>query len=390
MRPILDALRNLRSRPSRTFFTVAGIAIGILALTMVGSLAERLHTIVARSTSLNDGTIFAVIDRGTLADPSARPLIEHAAVKLRALDGVRAIVPEVVLPYRPDNSESGRFGPPSLIFGFPDAARELRANALAIRTGRDVRPGERRVAVIGADFAAAEPAHVGDVIALYGNSFTVIGIYEKSFTLFDEAIVVPFGDAQALMMQIVPPTLHALPQAGITAFLVAAQPKADTSLLVRRINVIDGLNARDPAEIANAVRSTLGIFDAIVFGAALIALLVGAFSIVNTMTIAVAERTHEIGIRKAIGATDGAVLGEFVAEAAAIGALGGIAGIVLGALLVLVIDARSAPGNLELFALSPRVAGGSFLFSVALSMVAGFVPALSAARLAPTEALRRS
>jgi putative ABC transport system permease protein len=128
-----------------------------------------------------------------------------------------------------------------------------------------------------------------------------------------------------------------------------------------------------------------------VFGAALIALIVGAFSIVNTMTIAVAERTREIGIRKAIGARDRDVLGEFLMEAAAIGAAGGLAGIIAGALVVAYVDARSAGGgNLALFALSPRVVLGAFAFSVILSIVAGLIPAFSAARLAPTEALRRT
>ena len=161
-------------------------------------------------------------------------------------------------------------------------------------------------------------------------------------------------------------------------------------MLAARINTVDAVSARDPAEIANAVRSTVGIFDAIVFGAALIALVVGAFSIVNTMTTAVAERTREIGIRKAIGATDTDVLREFLIEAAAIGALGGVAGIVAGALLVSYVDVRSAAaGNVELFALSPRVALGAFAFAIALSILAGVIPAFAAARLAPTEALRR-
>jgi ABC-type antimicrobial peptide transport system permease subunit len=61
MRAIVDGVRNLRARPTRTVLTVAGIAIGILALVVVGSLAERLHEIVARSTALNAGTVFAVV-----------------------------------------------------------------------------------------------------------------------------------------------------------------------------------------------------------------------------------------------------------------------------------------------------------------------------------------
>ncbi|GAC1571822.1 MAG: hypothetical protein NVS3B7_02230 [Candidatus Elarobacter sp.] len=213
---------------------------------------------------------------------------------------------------------------------------------------------------------------------------------EKNFTIFDAAVVVPFADAQDLLRQIVPASIRELPIDPVSAFLVVSKRGSDVGLLARRIALIDGLSARDPREVADAVRSTLGVFDAIVFGAALIALLVGAFSVVNTMTIAVTERTREIGIRKAIGATDGDVLLTFVGEAATIGALGGLAGIVLGLAVVTVIDARSAAdGNLQLFAISPRVALGAFAFAVCLSAVAGFVPALAAARLPPTVALRR-
>jgi putative ABC transport system permease protein len=390
MRAIRDALLHLRGRATRTFFTVAGIAIGILALVVVGSLAERLHVIVARSTALNAGTIFAIIAPEVLARGDAAT-VRRAGLALQHLPGVGSVAPEVVLPYRLDGGDDGRFGPPSLIFGIPAAARASRSAALDLHAGRDLRADDRRVAVVGADFAATAPAHVGDVIALYGNSYTVVGVFEKSFTLFDAAVVVPFADAQALLEQAVPPNVATLPHGGITAFLVVPATGVDPSLVVARINTIDGLTARDPAEVANAVSSTIRIFDSIVFGAALIALVVGAFSIVNTMTIAVAERTREIGIRKAIGATDADVLREFLIEAAGIGAIGGAAGIALGALIVTYVDARAAAsGNLELFALSPRVALGAFGFAIVLSVIAGLVPALGAARLAPTEALRRA
>ncbi len=390
MREFRDAFAHLRGRAVRTALTTAGIAIGILALTVVGSLAERLHEIVARAGAVNGGTIFAIVDPGLLARGDANG-IRRAGYALTRLRGVTAVVPEVVLPERPDGTEGDRFGPPSLIFGIPDALRATRARALDLRRGRDLRPGDRRVAVLGADVAATLPAGPGDLIALYGNSYVVVGVLAKSFTLFDAAIVVPFTDAQALLVQTIPPSTRSLPHGGVTAFLVVPAAGADPSIIVDRINTVDGVTARDPAEIARTVESTVRIFDAIVFGAALIALLVGAFSIVNTMAIAVAERTREIGIRKAIGATDGDVVREFLIEAATIGALGGLAGIGLGALTVVLVDARSAAGgNLELFALSPRVALGSFAFAVVLSVVAGFVPALGAARVPPTEALRHT
>ncbi len=390
MRPIIEALRNLRGRPARTSLTVAGIAIGILALVVVGSLAERLHEIVGRSMAVNGGTIFAMIDDAVLMRGDGST-VRRAGAALQRLDGVAHVVPEIVLPYRAERGAGDRFGPPSLIFGFAGEDRMARASTLALAAGRDARAGEQRVAVVGADFAATEPARVSDVIALYGSSYTIIGVYEKSFTIFDAAIVVPFADAQGLIAQSIPPNAAAVPHDAITAFLVLPKGGVDTALLAARISTIDGLHARDPAETAATVRSTVDLFDEIVFGAALIALIVGAFSIVNTMTIAVAERTREIGIRKAIGARDSDVLGEFLIEAGSIGALGGLAGIVAGALLVAYIDARStAGGNLALFALSPRVVLGAFAFSVILSIVAGVIPALSAARLAPTEALRHT
>jgi putative ABC transport system permease protein len=385
----MTALRDLASRPARTFFTVAGIAIGILALTVVGSLAERLHTIVARSTALNSDVVFATIRRSALLGPRAHETVERAYARLKALDGVRSAVPEVIVPYESARA-AVRFGPPSLVFGFPEQARALRRELLVVSRGRMYAPGERHVAVVGPDFAAAEHAELGDVVALQGSSFAVVGVLDKTFTIFDAAVVVPFADAQDLLRQTVPPTADALPSDPVSAFMVVAKKDADVGLLARRIAFIDGLSARDPREVANAVKSTLGIFDAIVFGAALIALLVGAFSVINTMTIAVTERTREIGIRKAIGATDADVLLTFVGEAAMIGALGGLAGIALGLVVVVAIDARSAAGgNLQLFAISPTVALGAFAFAVLLSVAAGFVPALSAARLPPTVALRR-
>ncbi|GAC1405168.1 MAG: ABC transporter permease [Candidatus Velthaea sp.] len=387
---VIAVLRNLRSRATRTALTVSGIAIGILALVVVGSLAERLQTIVARSGALNSDAVFALATNVDRFGGDAEAHLRGATATIKSFGGVRAVVPEVILPYARGGSD-GRFGPPALVFGFPPQARAFRAESPAIASGRDLRDDDDRAVVIGADFAAAEHARVGSAIAIYGNSFHVVGIIEKSFTVFDAALVVPFVQAQALMRQNVPPSVAALPSAPATALMVIVVPGADTGVLARRITLLTGLQARDPKEAAANFQSATSIFDAIIFGAALIALLVGAFSIVNTMTIAVTERTREIGIRKAIGAGEGDIVREFLIEAAVIGAIGGAAGILAGALVVMAVNARNAAGgSLELFALTPRLIAGSFGFSLALSVLAGLVPAFSAARLDPTEALRRN
>ena len=288
---ILAIFRNFRSRLARTTLTVAGIAIGILALVVVGSLAERLQTIVGRSAALNSGAIFAFGTGRELFGPDSRDRMRANIDRVRKLPGVAAIVPEVIIPYATGFAESTRFGPPSLVFGFPYTMRAAANGTLAIATGRDYAARERRVAIVGPDFATAAHVHVGDIIALYGNSFEVVGIIAKSFTLFDAAIVVPLPDAQALVGQLVPPSAPAGSTPPATALMIQVAPHADTALLARRISLFTGLQARDPAEVAGNIRSTTQIFDAIIFGSALIALVVGAFSIVNTMTIAVSERT---------------------------------------------------------------------------------------------------
>ena len=386
---------NLASRAVRTALTVSGIGIGILALVVVGSLAERLQTIVGRSGALNGNAIFAVstgFDRD--GNAAAADALAVAARRIRRFTGVADVVSEVIVPYGLSASgagDPGRFGPPVLVFGFPPAAKAYQTRAPQVTSGRDLVATDERAAVVGADFAAAAGVKVGSTIAIYGNSFHVVGIIEKSFTLFDAAIVVPFASAQRLMLQDIPPVSATLPRAPATALMVIAQPHADTGLLARRINVVTDLQARDPKATAASFSTVTSIFDAIIFGAALIALIVGAFSIVNTMTIAVAERTREIGIRKAIGAGDGDILVEFLIEAAVIGALGALAGIVAGALVVAYVNARNAAvGSLELFALTPRLVLGSLAFGIVLSVVAGLIPAFSAARLDPTEALRRT
>jgi putative ABC transport system permease protein len=386
---MIAAIRQLRARLGRTMLTVSGIAIGIVALVVVGSLAEQLHLIVGRSTALNRGAIFAIARGADLTSADARARVDRAMAQIRALRDVRAVVPEVIIPYR-FSGGSDRFGPPSLVFGIPQAGRALAGDSLAIGTGRDLVPGDVRAAVVGNDFATAEHAAVGTTISLYGNSFHVVGTIAKSFTIFDAAVVVPFASAQALLRQLAPPGSARLPTTPASALMIVTRPGSDTSLLAHRIRFLTGLDARDPASVAANAESTTRLFDAIIFGAALIALVVGAISIVNTMTIAVSERTREIGIRKAIGAGDRDILMEFLWEAIAIGVLGGVVGIGVGSIIVSVIDARNAAhGDVELFAVTPRLAIASFVFSVGLSAAAGLVPALRAARLAPTDALRR-
>jgi putative ABC transport system permease protein len=120
-----------------------------------------------------------------------------------------------------------------------------------------------------------------------------------------------------------------------------------------------------------------------------IAVFVGSVSVVNTMVIAVHERTREIGLKKALGAADTDILAEVLAYAGRLGGLGGILGVVAAWPVVLILNfyARTA-GGFTILDLTPRLAVGAVIFSVLLGVISGLLPAWRAARLDPVVALR--
>ena len=148
------------------------------------------------------------------------------------------------------------------------------------------------------------------------------------------------------------------------------------------------MKAQSPTELVNAFKSFSLIFSAITLGAALLALIVGGLSVVNTMLMSVTERYREIGLKKAVGAKTRHIIREFLSESVVIGLIGGSIGLGLGWIITTSINAGTASQNLELFLLTPTLAIGALLFSVVLGGLAGVIPAFSAARLDPVTALR--
>jgi putative ABC transport system permease protein len=150
----------------------------------------------------------------------------------------------------------------------------------------------------------------------------------------------------------------------------------------------DNVTTLTGAEFDEQVGSSIAIFNAIIIGVAVISLVVGGLSVINTMAMSVAERTREIGIKRAIGGSRGRIIRSLVAEAGLIGFIGGLAGLVLGALVVVLANEAGRESGTVLFELTPGTAIFALAFSTILGMVAGIVPAWSAARLDPVAALR--
>jgi putative ABC transport system permease protein len=386
---IAPVLRNLARQRVRSALTILGIAIGMMALVVVGALSQQLARIVQRSETLQ-GVVLAFVQQSAVARLKTRR--HELETRLLHTEGVAKVVPEVVLPFNFGPGEQDRFGPPRLIFGLPDVGSQLLRDTLVIRAGTADWRKEPRSVGVGSDFANSEDAGVGSIISLYGSSYLVGAVYDQSFTIFDAGVIVPLPDGQRMLRQALPVGLTPAtkPADLATDFILVLRKGADPALVAGRVNFIDGLHANDPRRLNAGLEATSRIFRSIVFGAALIALIIGSLSIVNTMTTAVRERTREIGIRKAIGATDGAIVAEVLLESAVVGGLGGIAGLAAALIFCAAFNAHTASqGSLQLFDITAGLAVGAFLFSVVLGALSGLPPAWTAARLNPTEALRR-
>jgi len=163
------------------------------------------------------------------------------------------------------------------------------------------------------------------------------------------------------------------------------QPSVVAAAVKRKV---DGVEAYTSTEFEQQIKAPLQVFTSIIYAIGAISLLVGGLSVINTMTMSVSERTREIGIRKAIGASDGQVMAQFVAESAVIGLLGGLGGLALGLIVAALGNAAGAASGQALFLVTTRLMVISVAFAVFLGVISGLYPAWHAARLNPVAALR--
>jgi putative ABC transport system permease protein len=266
--------------------------------------------------------------------------------------------------------------------------------------GRDVAStGE---VVLGSDFAHEFRKNAGTTIDLpvrpsdakadfVNHSFTVVGVLAKTQTGPDTGAFINLKDAQMLLKDSLPAAIRDRidTSALVTGMTVYGKPGVNLDELSDTINnQVSGVKATKPSTIVNSFKSGGALFTAITTGAALLALIVGGLSVINTMLMAVTERVREIGLKKAVGAHTRHILREYLIEATLIGAIGGTIGLLLGWGITSLVNAATAASNLSLFLVSWRLVIIALAFSVGLGAIAGIIPALRASRMDPVRALR--
>jgi len=385
---------SLIAHRMRSFLTALGIAVGIASVVLLTSIGEGLHQFVLAEFS-QFGTTLVAINPGkaTTAGTSMgvfgteRPLTIEDSQALKRLANVQTVVPFV---YGNAEVEAGNRRRRTTIYGtgvdLPEAFN------MKVKSGRflpdDDPTAPRAFAVLGSKlknelFGDQNP--LGQRITISGNRFRVLGVMEAkgSFLGFDmdDTVYIPVARGMSLFNR------NTLVEIDVTH-----DEETPVEKVVEGIRqTLEARHGRDDVTITtqqqmmDVLGSVLNVLTFAIGAIGSISLFVGAIGIVTIMTIAVNERTNEIGLLRALGARQSQVLSLFLGEAIVLAAIGGLSGLFLGIgiarLLHAILPALPVHTPMIYVVLAEVVA-------VIIGLVAGVIPARHAAQMDPVEALR--
>ena len=395
----MEIVRNLWRRKLRTTLTVTGIVMGIFALTTKGAMAEHFDALLAGGITYYSSTVM-VSDANSGGAFGGGYMALSTLSQIQHVEGVRAVSPVVEATAKPGSTSVVSMGVPDYIMNLDPNWNSSSSIKLSLAAGTWVTEVSRLEVDLGSSFAAEFHMKVGDTIALpvrpsdakpdfVNHRFTVVGILNPTLTAPDSGAYVSLHDAQMIEGDSLPTALqgHVDPYQLMSGAVVYAKPGVNLDALAGRINAeVPTVQATKPSTLVSAFKSGGAVFTFMTTAAALLALIIGGLSVVNTMLMSVSERVREIGLKKAVGARTRHILVEFVAEAGLIGLIGGVIGYLLGLVLTTVLNGSDPSGGL--FLVTPGLTALAIGFAVALGAGAGLLPAIRAARMDPVSALR--
>ncbi|MFO7588991.1 MAG: ABC transporter permease [Gemmatimonadota bacterium] len=391
------ALEAIGANKLRSVLTMLGIMIGVAAvITMValGTGAQRAvqDQIEALGTNVLTVRPGQAWFRGTRGG-DARLEVKDATAVARGASAIEAVAPEMVSNAQ---VEFGRSNANLRITGTTPNYHEVNSYRVVLGRFFDAQEdeGRRRVAVLGgavpAVLGVTAMQIVGRKISIQNVSFDVIGVLEEKggqgWFNMDERVFVPVQTAQFRLFGTERiGSFNAVVRRGASQPLAMAQIEEVLRREHRlRVGQESDFWIQDRAELMATQQETTKTFTYLLAGIALVSLLVGGIGIMNIMLVSVTERTREIGIRMALGATRGNVLGQFLLEALVLCLVGGLIGIALG------FGASYALSELADWntSVSPRAVMLAVAFSATVGLFFGLWPARRAASLNPIDALR--
>ncbi len=398
------SVRSLRANPLRTGLTMLGMVIGIASVIMITSVGQGAQRATEEQLETL-GTNVLTVQAGA-AQSGQISLGSGSATTLTWQDA------QAIAQQPPSVAQSAAFLPQPVQIVYGDANHQTTAIGTEIpfpavrnyqlESGQFFSEDEiaqaARVVVLGATvqeilFEKEDP--IGKTIRIQGIPFRVIGVFEEKGSMGafdqDDQIFIPLSTLSQRLVG-----TNALAGIAVHGVWVQVQDQDQmqaaqfqiTNLLRVRHDIYppeeDDFSISNQADLLSAFTNILGTLTLMVGSIGSISLLVGGIGIANIMLVSVVERTREIGIRKAVGATSEAILSQFLMEAVLIAIAGGITGMVLG-----ILGSGGAAMALGLpWVISGAALSSSLGLSTLVGLSAGVLPARRAAQLDPINALR--
>ncbi|HYT83118.1 MAG TPA: ABC transporter permease [Gemmatimonadales bacterium] len=392
------ALQAIRANKLRSLLTMLGIIIGVGAvITMVAlgtgaqkAVQARIQALGPTLLSLYPGQAFRM---GIAFDTRVSLTVDDAQALTDDARYIKAVVPELSrnlqIKYGNQNINVSVVG---------TTPNYVAVKNYTITAGRMFTPGEddarQRYAVLGSAvpemFNANAAAMIGQQIQIRGIPFEIIGVLSQKgsqgFNNPDEQILVPLGTARYRIMGT--DRLRSI-TVDVTDLKSMNLAMIEIERVMRREHKIrpgadNDFQIRNQADILSTFQQTTETFTYLLAGIAAVSLLVGGIGIMNIMLVSVTERTREIGVRKALGATRFNIMFQFLVEALVLCLVGGLIGILFGSLGALALS-KLAHWNTSISLFAVLLA---FVFSAVVGLFFGIWPAKRAASLDPIVALR--
>jgi len=395
------SVNSLSHRQTRFWLTILGVVIGIASVVALLTLGQAFNAEVNKQlSSLNGNTIYIMpIAESALQSGSFSPSMGYSSkLTNNDVDRLRKI-PEIVdisriierrttVSYKDVNLTTTIDGIEPAVF--------QKVSSIEVAEGRFLLDADHHALGIGGTaaesmFGTDKRVAVNSYISINGVKYRVIGVLKKTGGSFgsdlDNGIFVTYSDAQEIFK-------NSIGKNEMDYIALAVSDDANMKDVVERIKIeLDAshkvkpderdYSVIDPEFIAQSVGTVLGLVTVFLGAIAGISLIVGGLAISTSMFTSVIERTQEIGVLKAVGATSSDIMKIFLFEAGALGLAGGTMGTALGLVIVYIGGLFGLPVQVDL-----GIAAFGVLFAFAVGLLSGYFPAQRAAKLSPVEAFR--
>ena len=374
------AIRSTLANKMRSFLTMLGIIIGVMSVIILVSIAQSTTSSITSAISSmgSDLLTVTVTDEDITLDADDFMLMED-------FDSIDGVAPYLTVS---STARSGSNYTSVSAIGITGDYMEIAGQEM--EAGRSIAESDltwrTNAAVIGTEVAGSlfESFDViGKTFTMSGHTFTIVGLLTESGSDTDSQILIPLTTAQRIADSTAITTAYVKASSTNTVEIAQAQAEYEMLLLTGDEDSYTVYNMSEILETLDSVMSTLSLM---LGGIAAISLLVGGIGIMNIMLVSVAERTREIGIRKAIGARRSHIMMQFLIEACVLSILGGLIGLGLSALGLKIFEMIAD----MTISMEWRAAVIALLFCVVIGVAFGSYPAAKASKMTPIEALQRN